>query len=112
MKRFEKHIFICENKREDGHYRGCCKDKNSDELKIILKEKIKENRLKTSVRINSAGCLDACEHGPAIVVYPEQIWYGNVTKDDLNEIFESHIINGVPVERLKIKEARYNKDAK
>lgn len=64
--------------------------------------------LNTKVRANSAGCLDACEYGPTVVVYPEQVWYGGVTTADVNEIVESHIIGGSPVERLKIKDPRFS----
>jgi len=110
MKRYNKHVFVCTNKREDGHPRGCCHEKNSVEIRSALKSKIKEKCLNTRIRANSAGCLDACEHGPVIVVYPEQIWYGNVKLEDVDEIIESHLINDIPVERLKIKDKKYNKD--
>lgn len=111
MKRFNKHIFVCENKRPDGHPRGCCHDKGSHEIREHLKTKLKELGLNTVIRANAAGCLDACEFGPSIVVYPEQVWYGGVTKDDVDEIIQSHILNNRPVEKLKIKDKRYNKDA-
>jgi len=110
MKRFEKHIFVCENQRPAGHPRGCCADKDSVELRQILKSRLKELGLNTEVRANSAGCLDACEFGPVIVVYPEQVWYGNVSLQDVEEIIQSHIINNIPVERLMIKENRFNKN--
>ncbi len=110
MKRFEKHIFICENKRPAGHPRGCCANKNSAEIKELFKKRIKELRLNTSVRANTAGCLDACEHGVTIVVYPEQIWYGEVTIDDVEEILQEHIINNFPVERLKIRDKNFNRE--
>lgn len=102
MTRFEKHIFICENRREAGHPRGSCGEKNSSLLKEKFKNRIKELGLNYKVRANSAGCLDACEKGPVIVIYPEQIWYGNVSPDDVEEIIQSHIINNKPVERLQI----------
>ncbi len=111
MKRFEKHIFICENQRPDGHPRGCCYSKGGAELREILKEKVKKAGLNTKVRVNSAGCLDACEHGPVMVVYPEQIWYGGVKKSDLDEIFEDHIIKQTPVDRLKIKDPKFNRES-
>jgi len=68
----------------------------------ILKQKLAMRGLKAKVRANKAGCLDQCEHGPNIVVYPEQVWYGPVAIVDLDEIIESHIIGGKPVERLII----------
>ena len=109
MKHYEKHIFICENKRPEGHPRGCCYDKGGAELKEKFKQRIHELGLKPTVRANSAGCLDACEFGPVVVVYPEQVWYGGVTIDDVEEILQSHIINNIPVERLMIKHAAFNK---
>ena len=110
MKRFEKHIFICENKRPEGHPRGCCAEKNSPEIKELFKKRIKELGLNTDVRANSAGCLDACEHGVTVVVYPEQIWYGKVTIADVEEIIQEHIIKNSPIERLKIKDEKFNRD--
>lgn len=111
MKRFDKHIFICENKRPEGHPRGCCTEKGSVEIRERFKSRLKELGLNADVRTNVSGCLDACEFGVSIVVYPEQVWYGGVTKNDVEEIIQSHIINNVPVERLKITHPRYNKDA-
>jgi len=111
MKRFEKHIFICENKRPDGHPKGCCAEKGSLEVRELFKKRLKELGLNSSVRANAAGCLDACEFGITVLVYPEQIWYGGVTPNDVEEIIQSHIINNNPVERLKIKDMKFNKDA-
>jgi len=110
MKRFEKHIFVCENKRPEGHPKGCCADKNSPEIRALIKKRLKELGLNSEVRSNAAGCLDACEHGVTAVVYPEQVWYGGITINDVEEILQSHILNNTPVERLKIKDAKFNKD--
>ncbi len=110
MKRFENHIFVCENVRPQDHPRGCCFDKGSKELRQILKKRLKELGLTTQVRANAAGCLDACEHGITVVVYPEQIWYGGVTENDVDEIIQKHIIDNTPVERLMIKDKRFNRD--
>lgn len=112
MKRFEKHLFICENKREEGHPRGCCFDKGSIELKELFKKRLKELGLNSKIRANSAGCLDACEFGASVVVYPEQIWYGGVTSNDVEEIIQSHLLQDIPVERLMIKDERFNRDVK
>lgn len=108
MARFEKHIFICQNKREEGHPRGSCAAKGSTEVTELFKKRLKELGLNSKVRANSSGCLDACQFGATIVIYPEQIWYGNVTKDDVEEIIQSHIINNRPVERLLIKDKRFD----
>ncbi|MFC2102982.1 ferredoxin [Bacteroidota bacterium] len=110
MKRFEKHIFVCENVRPNDHPRGCCSEKGSIELRQIFKNRIKQLGLNSEVRVNAAGCLDACEFGISVVVYPEQVWYGTVDRDDVEEIIQEHIINNQPVERLKIKDKRFNKN--
>lgn len=110
MKWYDKHIFICENKRPEGHPRGCCKDKGSTEILERFKKRLKELGLNSEIRVNSSGCLDACKFGVAVVVYPEQIWYGGVKLDDVEEIIQSHLINNKPVERLFISDKRFNKD--
>lgn len=107
MARYEHHIFICENLRDEGHEKGSCARKGSLELKAALKKTLKAKGLRETVRANSSGCLDACEFGPSMVVYPEAIWYGGVQLSDLEEIVESHLVNGKPVERLQIKDPRY-----
>ena len=73
-----------------------------------FKRKLSECGLKGRVRANQAGCLDQCEHGPNIVVYPEAVWYRGVTLDDVDEIVESHIVGGRPVERLMMKDSCIN----
>ncbi len=107
MSRFEKHVFICTNKREAGNPKGCCSTKGSEQVLEKFKTRVKELDLNRKVRINSAGCLDACSFGTAIVVYPEQIWYGGVKPEDVEEIIQEHLINNKPVDRLLIKDARY-----
>jgi (2Fe-2S) ferredoxin len=54
------------------------------------------------VRVNRAGCLDRCNDGPVMVVYPQAVWYTFVDNDDIDEIVESHLINGKVVERLLV----------
>lgn len=110
MKRFEKHIFVCTNQREAGDPRGCCAGKNSGELAEQLKSRIKAMGLNSEIRINKSGCLDACKFGPVVVIYPEQIWYGQVTLNDVEEIIQQHIIGNKPVERLMIKDKKFNRD--
>ncbi len=110
MKRFEKHIFVCENVRPAAHPRGCCSEKGSVNLRELFKTKLKELGLSKNIRANSAGCLDACEFGASVVIYPEQVWYGGVKEADVDEIIQSHLLNNIPVERLKIKDERFNKD--
>ena len=111
LKRFDKHIFVCENKRPDGHPHGCCADKESIAIRELFKKRLKDLGISSSVRANAAGCLDACKHGVTVVVYPEQVWYGAVTENDVEEIIQKHIVNNQPVSRLMIKDKKFNKDA-
>jgi (2Fe-2S) ferredoxin len=100
--KLKAHIFVCTNERPAGHPRGCCKEKNSEELISLFKQELAKNGFAKQVRAQRAGCLDTCEFGPAVVVYPDNIWYGNVQPADIPEIVKSHLIEGKPVERLKI----------
>ena len=101
--RFRHHVFVCENVRPADDPRGSCGAKGSAAIRDALKEEIGKRGLKKVVRANSAGCLDACADGPSIVVYPEGVWYGHVRVEDVPEIVESHLVNGVPVERLRVR---------
>ena len=102
MPKFEKHIFVCGNQRPAGHPRGCCDPAAEANLQKLFKQKLAERGLKGKVRANHSGCLDQCEHGPTVVVYPEAVWYGFVTPGDVAEIVESHLVGGRPVERLML----------
>lgn len=108
MPPFERHIFVCCNERPAGHPRGCCAEKGSNEIRAALKEAIAARGLKGTVRANQAGCLDQCEHGVTVVVYPEGVWYGFVTLADVPEIVEQHLIAGRPVERLRLPDGCVN----
>lgn len=108
MPAFEKHIFVCGNQRPAGHPRGCCDPAGQAALQKLFKQKLAERGLKGKVRANQSGCLDQCEHGPNVVVYPDAVWYGGVTAADVEEIVDSHIVGGVPVERLRLKDSCIN----
>ncbi len=107
MSRFEHHVFVCENLRPDTDERGSCAGKHSKDLREGLKRELKERGIRGTVRVNTSGCLDACEFGPTMVVYPEAIWYGGVQLGDLSEIIDSHIVGGKPVERLMIRDPKF-----
>lgn len=105
MPKFERHIFICGNRREAGHPRGCCDPNGQAELQKLFKQKLAALGLKGRVRANQAGCLDQCEHGPNVVIYPDEVWYGGITADHVDEIVTEHILEGRPVERLRIADS-------
>ena len=86
---YRTHVFCCTNERQPGHARGCCADKGAARLRSHLKARVKLGGL-SGVRINIAGCLDRCELGPVMVIYPDNIWYTYRTKADIDEILEEH----------------------
>ena len=104
MPPFKKHIFVCENKRDPDSPKGCCYLKGGSELKNALKVKLAKMGLNKVYRTNTAGCLDACEFGPSMVIYPDGIWYGGVQLADLDEIIEKSILGNEKIDRLLIKE--------
>ena len=103
MPPFDKHLFICCNRREAGHPRGSCDPTGGEALQKAFKKAIAERGIKR-VRANKSGCLDQCEKGPSVVVYPDNVWYGKVTEADVTEIVEKHILGGQPVTRLLMPE--------
>lgn len=108
MAKFERHIFICTNQRDASAPRGSCTHDGKGELHGLFKEKTAEAGLKNTVRANKAGCLEQCEHGPVVVVYPEQVWYGFVQPADVDEIVREHLVGGRPVERLVLPDTCLN----
>jgi (2Fe-2S) ferredoxin len=98
--KYDKHIFICINQREG---KESCGDATGMKLVELFKKAIASRKLNISIRAQRAGCLDVCSFGPALVVYPEGVFYGKVEETDVEEIVQSHIVNNVPVERLKLK---------
>lgn len=102
MSYYKHHVFFCTNERDDG--RPSCGDRSSSDLRDYAKKKCKSLGLSGhgKVRVNNAGCLDRCEEGPIIVVYPEEVWYHYETEADVDEIVSEHLQAGRVVERLRI----------
>ncbi|MDC8758153.1 (2Fe-2S) ferredoxin domain-containing protein [Janthinobacterium fluminis] len=99
---FERHVFFCMNQRDDG--RPCCGERGAAAAQKHAKKRCKELDINGhgKVRINQAGCLDRCDDGPVLVVYPEGVWYTYVDTSDIDEIVDSHLLGGKVVERLKL----------
>jgi (2Fe-2S) ferredoxin len=102
--RFRRHVFVCENRRPEGSPKGSCAACGGVEVRAALKDELRRRGLSELVRANGAGCLDACAHGAAMVVYPDGAWYGGVKPEDVPEIVERHLLRGEPVERLRIRD--------
>lgn len=108
---FEHHVFVCTNTRPAGAPRPSCAADGTSALHTALQQAAKAAGLGNTVRINKSGCLDQCEHGPTVVVYPEAVWYGNVLPSDAEEIVREHLIAGRPVERLRMADSCINAKA-
>ena len=102
MNYYKHHVFFCCNQRKNGE--ASCNDHGASDMRAYAKDRVKELGLSgpDNVRINQAGCLDRCELGPVMVVYPNETWYTYGDKSDVDEIVEEHLKNGRVVERLKI----------
>lgn len=100
---YTAHVFICTNERPEGHPRGSCAGHGSVKLRDYMKARAKEFGLaEQRIRTQQAGCLDRCELGPVLVVYPEGIWYAPRTREDIDAILLEHLRDGRPVERLML----------
>ena len=102
MSYYQRHVFFCTNQRESGE--NCCNNHCASEMRAYAKDRVKALKLtgKGKVRVNNAGCLDRCDEGPVMVIYPEDVWYTYVDKEDIDEIISEHLQHGRIVERLKI----------
>lgn len=102
MSYYQRHVFFCCNQRQAGE--ACCNNHGAQEVRDYAKQRVKQLGLagKGKVRINQAGCLDRCEEGPVLVIYPEEVWYTYVDRRDVDEIIDEHLVNGRVVERLRI----------
>jgi (2Fe-2S) ferredoxin len=99
---YKRHIFFCLNQRDNGE--ACCADHDAQAGFDRCKSRVKAAGLMGpgGVRVNKAGCLDRCAGGPVAVVYPEAVWYTFVDPSDIDEIVESHLVNGKVVDRLRL----------
>ena len=102
MSHYQRHVFFCCNQREAGA--RCCNDHGAQDIRDYAKQKVKALKLAGpgKVRINQAGCLDRCDEGPVLVVYPEAVWYTYVDREDIDEIINEHLQHGRVVDRLRI----------
>jgi (2Fe-2S) ferredoxin len=96
---FQAHLFVCCNRRADDHPRGSCAARGSEKLRDYMKARAKELGL-PSVRVNTAMCLDRCEQGPCLVIYPEGVWYRITSTAEIDAILEQHVRDGGRVPAL------------
>jgi (2Fe-2S) ferredoxin len=108
LPRFDRHVFVCTNFRPPDAARPSCTTNGQSEIHTAMKDGVRAAGLGARVRVNKSGCLDQCEHGPTVVVYPEAVYYGFVKPEDVAEIVSEHLVNGRPVERLRLAEGCLN----
>ncbi len=90
---YERHAFVC-------YWGKDCGPNGGRKVGDALKAAAKAGGITDRVRVNKSGCLNQCDSGPMMVVYPEAVWYSKVTLDDVDEILERTLINGEVIERL------------
>ncbi len=100
---YSSHVFVCANRRPEGHPRGSCAAKGSEKLRDYMKARAKELGL-PATRINTSLCLDRCELGPCIVIYPEGVWYRISSPADVDAVLERHVRDGGRVPELMLPE--------
>lgn len=104
MARPPKHVFVCNQARPPGHPRGSCQAKGGNEILQTFWQQVQAGNLWDKFSVTYSGCLGPCDTGPNVLVYPEGVLYGGVSKDYVPEIIEKHLIGGEVVERLKVSE--------
>lgn len=97
---YQRHVFVCTNRRPEGHPKGCCATKGGEEVRAAFKAELEKRGIKGRMRANAAGCLDTCPFGTSVVIYPDGVWYGGVKVEDVATIVEEHLLGGRPVHRL------------
>ena len=102
MPKPEKHVFICVQQRPPGHPRGSCAEKGCAAVWEEFMNQLQQRNCFDKVAVTNTGCIGPCTSGPNVLVYPEGVFYGGVSKGDVTEIFESHLLGGTPVARLQV----------
>jgi len=104
MPKPSKHVFVCVQRRQEGHPRGCCSQEGGDAVMNAFLTEIQQRNLFNTISVTNTGCLGPCSFGASVLVYPEGIMYGKVTPADVPAIIDEHLLNNVPIERLKVPE--------
>ncbi|QEP44376.1 (2Fe-2S) ferredoxin domain-containing protein [Ectothiorhodospiraceae bacterium BW-2] len=102
MPRPEKHLFVCVQQRPEGHPRPSCSQKGCAEVAEEFFWQQQQRQLFGKVQVTTTGCMGPCSEGPSVLVYPEGVMYGKVTKADVSDIIEQHLLADRPVERLRV----------
>lgn len=96
---YQRQLLVCT-------YGAWCRLDGADQVRAALKDAVHDAGLQGDVRVTKSGCFGQCGHGPMAVMWPDNVWYHKLTLADAPEIFEEHIKNGRPVERLRYQAAK------
>jgi (2Fe-2S) ferredoxin len=102
MPKPKKHVFVCIQNRPMGHPRPSCGQKNCAEVAEEFYKNLDQRQLFDQIQVTTTSCLGPCSEGPSVLVYPEGVMYGGVSKQDVTTIFDEHLLNDQPIERLKV----------
>jgi len=105
MARPEKHIFVCTHTRPSDHPKGSCDGREAQTIRDGFAKIFEDRDLWNRFKLTQSSCLGVCEHGPAVLVYPEGVIYAKVRSGDIATIVDEHLLGGEPVESLKIDKA-------
>lgn len=108
MAKPEKYVFVCTNDRPEGHPKGSCIQRGSAEVLQTFRDLQGEKGL-AHFKAVATGCLEPCLAGPTVVVYPDDVWYGGVTVDDVERIIDEHLVGGRPVGFLVLDEGEFER---
>ncbi|MDO6385368.1 MULTISPECIES: (2Fe-2S) ferredoxin domain-containing protein [Uliginosibacterium] len=101
MSKPARHVFVCSQNRPAGHPRGACQHKGGSDVLQAFWGELQNRNCWDKVAITYSGCLGPCDRGTNVLVYPEGVMYSQVTPADVSEIFDSHLLGGIPVARLR-----------
>lgn len=102
MPKPKKHVFVCTQGRPPGHPRGSCAQRGCGEVLDEFYNQFQTRNLWGEFLVTSSGCMGPCSNGPSVVVYPEGVMYGGVTRGDVAAIIDEHLLGDVPVDRLRV----------
>lgn len=89
---YDRHIFVCDNKRAPDERKSCGLH-NSESILKHMKKRSKEMGFQGKLRIQRSGCLDRCELGPVVVSYPEGKWFRISTIEEAEEFLQNYVLH-------------------